>query len=484
MAILYPGSLIAVASRTAEQATLVLKKIDDIFAKNPVILNEIECSNHRPVQLNKHKGTCRFKNDSKIESYSIGTMRGQRAKILVVDEAPEVKQKDFDAVIGPVRNEKRQVCYTAGVTDYQSKAVNITSACLKSNYFYKMFSDSYRAMRKGDRSYFACALDWRSAVRVGITDQEFFEAERKKMPDVEFAMEYGSMFVGEEANAIFPYALTEACRTLTKVECVQPKQSTAYYIMSVDIAQSTAKNADNSVISVIKCIEHNDGAIYKSLVCMRSYHGARLDVLAREIRKLYVRFPNTTKIVFDTNALGDPLPQFLNSPWVDEVSGKEYPAWVRDDEPITIKGAEPMLYAFRANNALNQQLVSSMRVALEQKTLELPVASRMAGLVQEDPNDPDSVVKVTVPAEEMAVYIEADALQIEMGNLVMKTTAAGGATYDVAKKNSQHKDRYSSLAMGVWYIAQREEMLRKRHYTRMKTADVGIVTHFGGRGRR
>jgi hypothetical protein len=50
MAILYPGSMIAVASRTAEQATLVLKKIDDIFSKNPVILNEIECANHRPVQ--------------------------------------------------------------------------------------------------------------------------------------------------------------------------------------------------------------------------------------------------------------------------------------------------------------------------------------------------------------------------------------------------------------------------------------------------
>lgn len=411
-------------------------------------------------------------------------MRGQRAKILVVDEAPEVKKKDFDAVIGPVRNEKRQVCYSANIPDYPSKAVNITSACLKSNYFYSLFSESYKAMRKGDEAYFACALDWRSAVRVGITDAEFFESERKKMPDVEFAMEYGSIFVGEEANAIFPYSLTEACRTLNKVECVQPKQSTAYYIMSVDIAQSSSKNADNSVICVIKCVEHNTGTIHKSLVYMRSYHGARLDVLAREIRRLYVRFPNTIKIIFDTNALGDPLPQFLNTPWVDDTSGKEYPAWVRDDEPIVIKGAEPMLYAFRANNALNQQLVSAMRVALEQKTIEMPVSSRSAGLIQEDPNDPESIVKVTIPPEEMAVYIETDALQIEMGNLVMKMTGAGGVTYDVAKKNSQHKDRYSSFAMGVWYIAQREETLKKQHYARMKTTDVGIVTYFGGRGRR
>lgn len=33
MGVLYPGSLIAVISGTAEQATLVLKKIDDYFVK-------------------------------------------------------------------------------------------------------------------------------------------------------------------------------------------------------------------------------------------------------------------------------------------------------------------------------------------------------------------------------------------------------------------------------------------------------------------
>lgn len=476
MGVLYPGSLIAVASRTAEQATLVLKKIDDIFSKNPAVLAEIECGNHRPVQINRQKGICRFLNGSKIESYSIGTMRGQRAKILIIDEAPEVKEKDYNDVIGPVRNERRQCYYNYGIPDYPSKAINITSACLKSNFFYRHFCQTFKEMTSGNKEFFACALDYTSAVRVGITDAEFFEAERKKMPDVEFAMEYGSMFVGEEANSIFPYALTESCRTLQTVEYSQPKNSSAYYVMSVDIATSDAKKADNTCVTVIKCIEHENGTITKKLVYIRTYHGTRLDVLAKEIRKTYVRFQNTSKIVFDTNALGDSLPEFLNEPWIDPATGKEYPAWVRDDEAVVPGGAEPMLHPFRGNNVLNQEMVKALRVALEQKTIEIPVNSRLAGLEQEDPNDPDSVVRKQMPMEVEAIFIEADALQIEMGNIIMRTSSAGNANYDVAKKGSQHKDRFSSLAMGVWYVAKREEVLRKRYMNRSNNPVIGIVT--------
>lgn len=102
--------------------------------------------------------------------------------------------------------------------------------------------------------------------------------------------------------------------------------------------------------------------------------------------------------------------------------------------------------------------------------------SRVAGLVQEDPNDPDSVVRKALEMEVQAIYVEADALQIEMGNIIMRMSAAGNANYDVAKKGSQHKDRFSSLAMGVWYIAKREETLKKRYMNRQTNTVVGIVT--------
>lgn len=363
MGVLYPGSLIAVVSGTAEQATLIVKKIQDYFIRNPEIMREIQCDGHRPVQLSRNKGVCTLKNGSKIESYSVGTMRGNRAKIMVIDESPEVKADDLDAVIGPVRNTKRDICHQRGIADYPSKTISITSACLKSNYFYSMFVSALRDFAKGSTGSFACALDYRSAARVGITDMEFFRKEQRKMPEAKFAMEYGSVFVGAESGSMFPYDLTEGCRTLRQVEYAQPSGSSSDYVIGVDLATSTDRKADNAVICVIKLADMENGAYLKKLVYLRSYHGKRLDALAEEVRRTFSRFPRTTRIVFDHRGLGDAFPQFLAQPWIDPESGKEYPPWTLDDERTIIHNAVPVLRSVKASAQINQQLVSCLRVA-------------------------------------------------------------------------------------------------------------------------
>lgn len=363
MGVLYPGSLIAVVSGTAEQATLIVKKIQDYFIRNPEIMREIQCDGHRPVQLSRNKGICTLKNGSKIESYSVGTMRGNRAKIMVIDESPEVKADDLDAVIGPVRNTKRDICHQRGIADYPSKTISITSACLKSNYFYAMFVSALRDFAKGSRGSFACALDYRSAARVGITDMEFFRKEQRKMPEAKFAMEYGSIFVGAESGSMFPYDLTEGCRTLRQVEYAQPSGSSSDYVIGVDLATSTDRKADNAVICVVKLADMENGAYLKKLVYLRSYHGKRLDALAEEVRRTFSRFPRTTRVVFDHRGLGDAFPQFLAQPWIDPESGKEYPPWTLDDERTIIHNAVPILRSVKASAQINQQLVSCLRVA-------------------------------------------------------------------------------------------------------------------------
>lgn len=362
MGVLYPGSLIAVVSGTAEQATLIVKKIQDYFIRNPEIMREIQCDGHRPVQLSRNKGICTLKNGSKIESYSVGTMRGNRAKIMVIDESPEVKADDLDAVIGPVRNTKRDICHQRGIADYPSKTISITSACLKSNYFYSMFVSALRDFAKGSTGSFACALDYRSAARVGITDMEFFRKEQRKMPEAKFAMEYGSIFVGAESGSMFPYDLTEGCRTLRQVEYAQPSGSSSDYVIGVDLATSTDRKADNAVICVVKLADMENGAYLKKLVYLRSYHGKRLDALAEEVRRTFSRFPRTTRIVFDHRGLGDAFPQFLAQPWIDPESGKEYPPWTLDDERTIIHNAVPLLRSVKASAQINQQLVSCLRV--------------------------------------------------------------------------------------------------------------------------
>lgn len=479
MAVLYPSSQIAVISGTAEQAKLILKKIESYFSRNEIVFNEIEMLNSKkPVQVQQNKARCGFKNGSVIESYSIGTFRGNRAKILVIDEAPEVKEDDLNAVAKPVLNYTREVCVQNNFKDYESKIVSITSACLKNNYFYDAFVKTLRRMAAGDTKAFACALDYRSAARVGISPMSFFEGERRDLPAEKFMMEYGSIFLGAEEGSLFPYELTERCRVLSDVETAMPNKSRAEYIMSVDLATSSRKTADNAVVTIFKLIEREDGMYVKRVVYIRSYHGKRLDSLATEVRKLLVKFPNIIKIIFDHRGLGDAFPQFMSQPWTDPETKKEYPPLVLDTERSIIAGAIPLLHPFVASMSMNQALISSTTIALERGMLELPMQSRKLIDGHVAMNDDDaSEVERKFTQEEKAIFVEADALQVEMGNIVSKPTQSGNVVYDTAK-TTQHKDRYSSLAMGIQYISMLEESRMKKRANARSAPCIGVVTVF------
>ncbi len=395
----------------------------------------------------------------------------------MIDEAPEVKKDDLEAVAKPVRNTTREMCIQLGYPDYPSKMISITSDCLKSNYFYEAFVDTPRDISKGATNCFACTLDYRAAARVGITPLSFFEEEKRKMPESKFAMEYGSMFIGAETGSVFPYELTEKCRVLKEIEVTMPGRGTAEYIMGVDLATSSAKQADNAVIVLIKLIECENGSYIKKLVFLRSYHGKRLDSLATEVRKLLVKFPNTSKLVVDCRGLGDAFPVFLSQPWIDPETNKEYPPLVPDSEHSLIHNAVPMIRTVIANNMLNHQMVNVTTVALEQQLLELPINSRLIldNKITMGDDDDSAEKKLTMP--EKAVFVEADALQIEMGNIVSKETGAGSVVYDVAK-STQHKDRYSALGMALLYVNELEEMRKKLIYQNQSNMVVGVVSRF------
>ena len=485
LGVLYPGSLIAVISGSAEQATLVLQKIKDYFVRNENVLREIETGRHAPVILNRSKGVCRLWNGSKIESYSIGLFRGQRAKILIIDEAPEVNKTDLDAIAEPVTNYTREITQQNDppFPDYDSKIISITSACLKNNYFYELFMSSLRRMcgREEDQhgvpddTVFACALDYNAAARVGITKREFFDRQKRKLSKEKFDMEYGSIFVGDEHGTVFPYDLTNKCRTCTDIEWRQPHGSMSEYVIGVDLATSMSKNADNASLCVVKLLDGEDGIYTKRLVCLQTFHGEKLDELAEELRKLLVRFPNCSKVVFDHNGLGDAFPQFLSKPWVDPETQKEYPPLVLDTDASRIPNAVPLLRPFRANPTLNQQMVTYLTVALEQHSLELPISSKKlfegrVTLTDEEvlreQETGEEIKKRVYTKQERAIFVEADALQIEMGQIVAKVSGSGAIMYDSAKA-TQHKDRYSALGMAIHYISGIEEYqqsrLRRRH---------------------
>lgn len=362
----------------------------------------------------------------------------------------------------PVTNETRDICIQRGIEDYDSKIISITSACLKNNYFYESFMKILKQMAAGEHGMFAWAMCYEEAIRAGLSKRSYFEDQRRDMTDEKFAMEYESKFLGAAEGAVFPFDLTDRCRTLREVEVAQPAKSNIEYVMALDIATSSASNADNAVLTTIKLVELDNGGYIKQIVRIQSFHGKRLDALATEVRKNLVRFPNTIKVVVDVRGLGDAFPQFMNKPWTDPDTGKEYPPLVRDDEVTHIDNAVPLIRAFAASNLLNQQMVSATTIALEQESLQIPINSRyiLDGKIAMRDDDADGEHK-RLTKQEIAVFIEADALQIEMGNIVGRQGANGNVLFD-SLKATQHKDRVSSLMMGLHYIAGLEDTRKKK----------------------
>ena len=468
---LYPGTIVVVCSATAGQAALVFGKLKLLVEQNKNMANELVATNSKNlVQLDKDSGKCTFKNGSTMSSHTLQSMRGLRAKVIIIDEALEVDQEMLDSIVSPLKNYKRDISYNYNFNDYTSKTITLTSACEKSNPFYQTFKRVVKDMGNGFPS-FACALDYRTAIEDGITDAEYFEQERAKLPSSVFNMEYGTIFLGSSNNSAFPFDLTEKCRTLERVELEQPKNCKSRYVLSLDIATSKDKKADNAILSVIKFSEKTDGHFQKKLVKMKSHHGKGLDSLAEEVRKTYfLQFPNAERIIYDARGLGDSFGKFLDEAWIDPATGKEYPPLVHDDEVSYIENALPVLHAVRAVQTLNQRVATHLRVALEKRTLELPINSRVLQAKLANPEEP-----ISMSMEEIAVFHEADALQYELGNIVAKVSTSGNYLYDTPSA-AMHKDRYSSLGYACDYIAELEEANIKKHQRR--TTCIGFATAF------
>jgi hypothetical protein len=150
------------------------------------------------------------------------------------------------------------------------------------------------------------------------------------------------------------------------------------------------------------------------------------------------------------------------SGWFDE-ENKEYPPMILDSLDRTTSNVLPIIRGVRADNKFNGRMATATRMFLENRSLYLPVTS--SGMRREHELDDDekqkqnnrSVAKKGMAIEETAVFIETDALQYEMGNIVPQFTTSGNITYNT-QSAMLHKDRYTAIAMGLEWILCLEEI--------------------------
>lgn len=492
IAILYSECPILVVSKTQKQACLTLKYLKTLAGKYPNLQRELAC----PVRITKDGGYVEFKNGSTIEALAMNNdgsnLRGLRKKVILIDESAWVKSEVIKAVLVPILSFKRDIWWAKkdeGFEDFESKLFETSSAYLKSCDFFQRFKDALTSIKSGDTDKFASALSYKVAVRCNVKSEKEIMDYKNDMVLSTWEMEWNSKFIGSENGSFLPYDLTEPCRDLDQVELFQPKGSKSRYILSLDVATSAAKTADNAALSVIKISERItstgklDGTYNKYLVYMRTYHGYGQEALATEIRKTCVRFPNIEKVIVDFNAIGEGVVALLNFPYVCE--GIEYKPLIPDDSGYTGENAIPVVRCYRGNNTLNNRAAAKTKLYFENKSLHLPVQSSSMRREQEENNvefdDDDKKSKIkqsrTVLIEEVSIYTETDGLQNECSTIVPRLSAAGNTVYDTAL-TTQHKDRYSSLSMALEYISQLEDENRDKYNNNSSNRCWGYATSF------
>lgn len=478
VSILYPNVKCGIASGNSQQArNVIIQKIKGELSKNETIAREINF----PIRTGADDCYCEFKNGSEIRAITLAQDRGGdsarswRFNYLLVDEARLVKDDIIETILIPMTKTKRQNALKWKQNE-KGKVIFISSAYLKTSGLYKRFKYHFEQMISGNQNYVAMCFPYQVGIQAGLFDSDDIEQERAKptMTSDKFAYEYEGVFVGSSGESYYPYELTMPCRILEHCELEQPKKSDSIYLITHDVAVSTAKNSDNACTHVIKLKLRPNGTYTKSAVYIKVVNGLPLEKQRDYLRELiHLKFPNCRKLVIDERGAGNGLPRMFYESWeYTDPKTKvtvEYPPLIKDndEEGFLLDNAIPMIRAINATNDFNTTYYPYMKSCFEDRTLQLLVAS----------DEVDAQYKSgEITSEEYAQYIEHDTLQSELSNIKQEYSESGNLQYNRIVKTKK-RDRATSLFYGLSVISEWELENRQNLYSN-KNAGYDLLKQY------
>lgn len=478
ISILYPNVKCGIASGNSQQArNVIIQKVKGELSKNETIAREINF----PIKTSSDDCYCEFKSGSEIRAITLAQDRGGdsarswRFNYLLVDEARLVKDDIVETILIPMTKTKRQNALRWKQNE-KGKVIFISSAYLKTSGLYKRFKYHFDQMVSGNKNYVAMCFPYQVGIQAGLFDEDDIEQEREKptMTSDKFSYEYEGIFVGSSGESYYPYELTMPCRTLEHCELEQPKNSDSIYIVTHDVAVSTAKNSDNACTHVIKLKLRPNGTYTKSVVYTKVVNGLALEKQRDFLRELiHLKFPNCKKLIIDERGSGNGLPRMFYESWeYTDPKTKvtvEYPPLIKDndEEGFLLNNAVPLIRAVNATNDFNTTYYPYMKSCFEDRTLQLLVAS----------DEVDAQYKSgEITPEEYAQYIEHDTLQSELSNIKQEYSESGNLQYNRIVKNKK-RDRATSLFYGLSVVSEWELENRKNLYSN-KNVGYELLTEY------
>lgn len=485
--ILYPGSIVVIASGTKGQAEkIVINKIKmDLWEKHPNIRKEIS-----DISVSQRKTGCTFYNGSQIITVTANdNARGERANLIIVDEHRLIKKDVYEKVIEPFATYLRQPGFMSNpkYNDYEdvpNQIIFMSSAYYKSHWIFTDAEDCIKSMIEGDGTRFVTAIPYQLGIKERIINKQYIKNIMKKsdFDPATFGMEYKCQFFGEASGAFLKLIDFDKNRKLYKAYIPRPtyqisediekygkprpkhftKQEDEKRLISVDVSMVPGKKNDNTIMTFIRLLPTKNGGYYiKHISNSIAMHGLHSDIQAMRIKRYFYDF-EADYIVMDTNGNGISIFDSLAKVSYDDETGQEYPAFgcfnkeeyedrVLDDNPDNV------IFSITPNVDVNHNAAWKVKGDLEKGRIQLLVDINAA--LSQMYKNLDSVISIDEEAEQLQPFVSTTMMINETISLEKKVVQERFTK--LVESGAARKDRYSSLSYGIYFASILEEELEE-----------------------
>ena len=315
-----PGVTVLITAPSLRQSMIMFDRISMFIFSTPILKNHVIRSTRTIIQLD---------NRSQIIALPASEyfLRGYTAHMIICDEAAFMPEELIINVLFPM------------ISTTDGYAIMLSTPWGRDHFFYRAFMDPNYSVHRVKSS--ECPL----------IKPEFLEEMKRNMTEQAFRMEYMAEFV-EAASAYFPQDLIRGCvdPVLEFILSLETEIPTGEYYCGCDLG----KLQDYSVITILK----REGDLLKLIYLKEFQIGTSYTNVIGHLNRANKKF-RFRKVLVDQTGVGEPVLEELKEQGMQNVEG--------------------LVFTVRTK----EELLSCLKIAMEQKRLRMPYLRRLAEQINE-----------------------------------------------------------------------------------------------------
>lgn len=450
----FPGIKLSVLASTKQSAVEIWEdKHSEIITFFPYLKDCI-----KEASFTKDKAKLVWVNGSVIDNLANSQQsKGKRRHRGEIEEDNLVDKDTFEDAIEPIFNVPRKtVANIEDPEELNGQMNRFTTSGYKNSDAYETIIQHLKDMRDLNGAY-VFTSDWALPVHFGRQKMSVVNKARKGRITA-YKQNYLCEWIGNSDGALINVSKLMKARTLKypEFECEKDKRgrnSLVEYVIAVDVARSSSNSNNKSAVAVLKIIRGSNNTVRQVHLVnlVTPPNGLNYDEQAVIVKRVFYQYGGNldiTKsrvkaIVVDANTIGQGLVEALLKDSTDNETNEELGCFntINTNEKCQNPNAPELVYSLKAQG-INGDIIRTFIDYVESNKLKL------VGDFKEIQNE----IKFEDRDKYKVVSLQMQYLIDEVANLKLKESKSNITVDQVTKRID--KDRYSSVAYGLYYIEQ------------------------------